>query len=54
MEQITDVAQIEEYYNHFPLMDYFDFDVFPFTKILQFEPDELILQEGASPDYLFV
>lgn len=53
MKQVTDAAQIEEYYNHFPLMDYFNFDVLPFTKILQFEPDELILQEGASPDYLF-
>ena len=44
---------MEEYDNHFLLRDCFSFDVSPFTKILQFEPEELILQEGASPNYLY-
>lgn len=43
----------EEYYNHFPLMDYFGFDVRPYTKIVQFETDELILREGDEPDFLY-
>lgn len=53
MKQITDTEQIKDFYNRFPLMEYFSFDVRPFTKILQFEPDECILQEGISPEYLF-
>lgn len=53
MIQIENKTQVEEYYNHFPLVDYFGFDVKPFTKIIQFENDELILREGEEPYYLF-
>ena len=53
MITIRNKSQVEEYYNHFPLVDYFGIDIKPFTKIIQFENDELILQEGEEPNYLF-
>lgn len=53
MIQIEDMIQVEECYNHFPLEDYFDFDIRPFTRIIQFETDELILREGEEPNHLF-
>lgn len=53
MIKIENKTQVEEYYNHFPLVDYFGFDIKPFTKIIQFENDELILREGEEPNYLF-
>lgn len=53
MIMIENKSQVEEYYNHFPLVDYFGIDIKPFTKIIQFENDELILQEGEEPNYLF-
>ena len=43
---------MEDYYNHFPLTDYFDFDIRPYTSIIKFESDESILQEGNKPSYL--
>lgn len=43
---------INEYWNHFPLNDYFSFDIAPYTKIVEFEPDEVILNNGVSPHYL--
>lgn len=53
MIKIENKTQVEEYYNHFPLVDYFGFDIKPFTKTIQFENDELILREGEEPNYLF-
>lgn len=53
MKQITDKSQIEEYYNYFPLTDYFGFDIYPYLTIVQFESDELILQEGEASFYLY-
>lgn len=53
MKRIENKAQEEEYYHRFPVTDYFGFDIRPFTKVVQFEADELILREGEEPDYLF-
>jgi CRP-like cAMP-binding protein len=53
MKQIKDKNQIEGYYNHFPLSDYFGFDIRPYITVVQFEPEELILQEGEEPEFLY-
>ncbi|MCD7717201.1 MAG: transcriptional regulator YeiL [Lachnospiraceae bacterium] len=43
----------EDYYNHFPLSDYFDFDIRPYTSLVKFDNEEAILQEGEKPNYLY-
>ncbi|WP_312831899.1 transcriptional regulator YeiL [Sedimentibacter saalensis] len=53
MKHIKDKNQIEGYYNHFPLSDYFGFDIRPYITVVQFEPEELILQEGEEPEFLY-
>ncbi|WP_432408027.1 transcriptional regulator YeiL [Wukongibacter sp. M2B1] len=53
MKRIKEQSQIEEYYNHFPLSEYFSFDIRPFVSVVQFEPDEMLLQEGEKPQYLY-
>ncbi|MDD3794777.1 MAG: transcriptional regulator YeiL [Lachnospiraceae bacterium] len=52
MEQIKNIEILEGYYNHFPLTDYFDFDIQPYISILKFESDETILHEGNNPPFL--
>lgn len=53
MRWIENSEQVEAYYNHFPLEEYFSFDIRPFTRIVQFEPDELIMVEGDEPGCLY-
>jgi CRP-like cAMP-binding protein len=53
MKHIKNKNQIEGYYNHFPLSDYFGFDIRPYITVVQFEPEELILQEGEEPEFLY-
>lgn len=53
MIQIEDRNQIKEYYSRFPMNDYFGTDIQPFTRIVQFEPDDVILREGEEPEYLY-
>lgn len=44
---------LEEYYNHFPLSEYFGFDICPYTSIVKFNGAENILCEGEKPDSLY-
>lgn len=44
---------LEEYYNHFPLSDYFGFDIRPYTSIAKFDSAEKILCEGEKTDSLY-
>ncbi|WP_019228631.1 transcriptional regulator YeiL [Sedimentibacter sp. B4] len=53
MKHIKDKNQIEEYYNQFPLSDYFGFDIRPYITVVQFEPGDLILKEGDEPEFLY-
>ncbi len=53
MQWIKEQKQIENYYRQFPLEDYFSFDIRPYTRIVRFEADELILREGDEPEYLY-
>lgn len=53
MQWIKEQKQIESYYRQFPLEDYFSFDIRPYTRIVRFEADELILREGDEPEYLY-
>lgn len=53
MKHIIEQVQVEEYYNHFPLSDYFSFDIKPFVSVVQFEPEEIILQECEESLFLY-
>ena len=50
---INEREALEEYYNHFPLSDYFSFDIHPYTSIVKFDSTESILCEGESPCFLY-
>ena len=39
--------------NHFPLSEFFEFDIRPFTTIVTFESGDQILQDGSEPVYLY-
>ncbi len=53
MIRIDRQETIEEYYNHFTLSDYFDFDICPYTSLIKFDTEEAILQEGEKPNFLY-
>ena len=44
---------LAEYYHHFPLSDYFSFNIRPYTSIVKFDSAENILFEGEKPDSLY-
>ena len=50
---INERETLEEYYNRFPLSDYFGFDIRPYTSIIKFDSTESILCEGETPDFLY-
>ena len=50
---INEREALEEYYNHFPLSNYFGFDICPYTSIVKFDSAENILYEGEKPDFLY-
>lgn len=52
MNRINSIKS-NDYYNHFLLEDYFSFDIRPYTSVVRFEPNEVILQEGSKPTYLY-
>lgn len=53
MNVIRQNELLKEYYNHFPLSDYFSFDICPYTSIVKFDSAENILCEGEKPDSLY-
>lgn len=53
MITIDDCGIMEDYYTHFPLSDYFSFDIRPYTSIMQFDSEENILREGEIPCFLY-
>ncbi|MBO5094332.1 MAG: transcriptional regulator YeiL [Lachnospiraceae bacterium] len=53
MVTINDCGIMEDYYNHFPLSDYFGFDIHPYISIIQFDSEESLLQEGRIPHFLY-
>lgn len=50
---ISESEVLEEYYDHFPLSDYFSFDIYPYTSIVRFDSTESILCEGENPGFLY-
>ncbi|MFF2910746.1 transcriptional regulator YeiL [Paenibacillus sp. NPDC057934] len=53
MKTIENPTILEEYYNNFPLSDFFNFGVKPYVSIVKFDSDESILKEGEVPFYLY-
>ena len=50
---LNEADVLEEYYDQFPLSDYFSFDVRPYTSIVKFDSTENILCEAETPVFLF-
>lgn len=53
MVTISDYELMKDYYNHFPLSDYFSFDICPYTSIMRFDSEENLLREGETPRFLY-
>lgn len=53
MIEISERETLEEYYTHFPLSDYFSFDIRPYTSTVKFDSAESILCEGDNPCFLY-
>lgn len=53
MQRIAEQSKIEAYHRQFPLTDYFSFDIGPYVSMVRFESEEVILEEGSVPDYLY-
>lgn len=53
MEYLDSKEIIEDYFKCVSFEDYFGFDIRPYTSVMRFEPDEMILQEGERPSYLY-
>ncbi|WP_304507383.1 transcriptional regulator YeiL [Anaerotignum sp.] len=53
MKEIQKLNQQENYQPPFPLSDFFNFDIRPYVTVVQFEPDETILQEGEKVNTLY-
>ncbi len=53
MNTINNLSFAEEYYNPFPLTDFFSFDVKPYTSVVKFDSDEGILKEGEVSSFLY-
>ena len=53
MKHIKDKTLIDKYFedNHFET--YFGFDIRPFTSVVRFGPDDVILIEGETPQKLY-
>ena len=53
MQQIKDKLQIDKYVKEYSFHQYFGFDIRPFTSLVRFEPDDVILSEGEPPKKLY-
>lgn len=53
MTVMNEYEILEEYYNHFPLSDYFSFDIRPYISIIKFDSAENIINEGETPSFLY-
>lgn len=44
---------LEDYYQRFPLSDYFSFNIVPYISVIKFDSEENILEEGEDPRFLY-
>ena len=53
MEYIRSQNSLDEYFKNTQFKDYFGFDIQPYTSIVRFDPDDIILEEGDRPGRLY-
>ena len=53
MKHIKDRKLIEKYEKEYGFKEYFGFDITPYTSLVRFEPEDIILIEGEAPDKLY-
>ena len=53
MKCIREKIKIDKYFEEEPFEKYFGFDIRPYTSVVRFEPDEVILSEGETPKKLY-
>lgn len=52
MIEIKNHDRIENYFRYSDFLKLFSFDIKPFVRVWQFEPDEVIIPEGTEPHFL--
>lgn len=53
MKVITEKSIIRSYEERFPLYDFFSFDISPYVRLVEFQPDDMILNDNEALEYLF-
>ena len=53
MRQLENTEELEYIWETFSLQDYFSFPIRPYTRVVEFEPEELILGKDEKPEHLF-
>lgn len=53
MKYINEQQLIEKAYDNHCFGDYFGFDIRPYTSLVRFEPEDIILKEGEPPENLY-
>ena len=53
MKYLKDSILMEKNENEYHFKDYFGFDVSPYTTLVRFEPEDIILIEGEIPEKLY-
>ena len=53
MKRIKEKNKIDKYFEENTFKNYFGFDIRPYTSLVRFEPDEVILSEGETPKKLY-
>ena len=53
MKKIDEQKTLEDYYQRFPLSDYFSFNIVPYLSVVRFGSEENVLEEGEYPEFLY-
>lgn len=53
MKVITEKDIIRSYEERFSLYDFFSFNIYPYVRLVEFQPDDIILQGSETLEYLF-
>ena len=53
MKQIDSQNLFEEYWEQYHFDQFFGFNIRPYTSLLAFDPEDIILQEGTKSNHLY-
>ncbi|MBQ8184598.1 MAG: transcriptional regulator YeiL [Lachnospiraceae bacterium] len=52
MKELQNIQELEAIWKQYSLQDYFSFSIRPYTRVLEFKSEELILEKNRKPDVL--